>query len=143
MKYRQQTGFILLETFPAMLLVLAVLIVVMNTERIRLRLLDNDVTTMAMTSAHDQVISNWVLNPKSRAALSMWSGAGGWEVIDFPDENWLPPASPDTHQSSLWRRQLDKDEDGHSFWQIEVYNARAGKWKWWSELRAGNAADTG
>lgn len=141
-KNRQQTGFILLETLPALLLVLAVLIVVMNSERIRLRLLENDASKMSKTSAYDEVSSKWAENPNSKAALSTWSGADGWDVIDFPDENWLPPISRNTNQSSLWRRQLENDKEGHTFWRIEVFNARAGKWRWWIEMKYSDEANT-
>jgi hypothetical protein len=126
-------GFILIETLPAMLLVLVLLIVSMNVERIRMRLVEEEDMVRAKLVAYGHVSAKWKDSPGSLAALSKRSKGDSWEVIQFPDSNWLPRNQVKEAGVDLWRRRIVYDEDGNSFWHIEVYHPRAGRWRWWSD----------
>ncbi len=127
-----------METLPALLLVVAILIISLNMERIRLRLAEAGAEQSAKIAAFDQVSAKWEENPDSRAALSSWVETGDWNVIDLPDEHWLPLSTGDSGRSTLWRRHPLIGDEGQVVWLIEIYHPRAERWRWWSDAVTNN-----
>lgn len=131
MQCARNSGFILLETLPALVLLLAVFIVGMSCERIRLRLLDIEATGELRPGAYENVYAAWVDNPDNLAALSTMTENGTWEILDLPDESWLPLDQNGTTHTTMWRRSPNSLYNHCLVWRIEVYQPRTGKWEWW------------
>jgi len=131
-------GFVLLEALPALLLVLAVLLLALRLLWTGLRAGAAGQLLQAREAAAPEV---WraLEAGGGRAAVALRAADGGWQVFDFPDEAWLPESGP-TGAAQLWRRRAAAGGSGE-YWQFDYrLPAAAGapaRWQGWGRVARG------
>ena len=122
-------GFTLMEVIPAVSLLGTVSMLALKLLGIGMQLQQRVAREDFIRTSHALVCSSGRLGMDS-VMMCRARPDGGWELLSFPDESWLPDQSGG-NDWILWRRHLI-EEMPHRIVATEYTMADSGDWKWWN-----------
>lgn len=131
----RRTGFVLLEVLPALAIILGFGLAGLRMVWVQLGHAAGAAEALALEGAFMEVWPAWEQGGGPVTVASRLPD-GGWLLLDFPDESWLP-AGVWSRETAVWRRRPGAG-DSSGFWEVEVRqgpSGRSGAWRHWTRVR--------
>lgn len=127
-RYMHRSGFTLVELIPAIAMISVILLISMKSILLNQRMRDQSVKKSDVIESYKLVQNVWRTDPGT-ALVCRKMESGQWEIMNFPNETWIPD-SGNIGNSIEWRRRNDSERSV----PVVVAEYRLPgeiQWTWW------------